>query len=695
MSSKLHRVAVLLFVFLAGTATCFPQRLVEIAKVSLKSQEVEIAPDGKGSVVVQMNVKNGWWSYGTSTMVGPDGIGPQSTTFSVISPTFLKSKGKVKVSKIKKQYDPNFEVEVEKVIGHADFTVPLSVTKAAKPGKHKVAMEIYYMACDSSRCLNPEADTLRFTVIVPENMGAIEDDEAMGDASTDSAAAAVASVDNSTPTIMQDNVSSVGGKAAASTAAVGVSGVAQTESQMLIEKEKEKGLWGFFLFAMLQGALALLTPCVFPMIPITVSFFTKRAEKQNHRWHGIRDSFVYSLGIIFTFVGLGVVVAAIAGGTGIGEIAASPIVNIAIAAVFFMLALNLFGVYEIRVPSSILNKLNARSNQGNGITSVLLMGVVFTLTSFTCTVPFVGFVLSGVSQGEFLYPVVGMLGFSTVFAAPFFLLALFPTAMAALPKAGGWMNNVKVVMGFLEVAFALKFISNADLVLGWGILPREMFLGLWIACGLLIVLYILGLFHLPHDSKVQSVGAPRLLFSIVFAGMTFYLLSGLYGRPLGEIDAFLPPQNYQQIIEAAHGGAAAASAMTAPTTNMVGESTTAADDHKSWIMSYEEGLRIAQETGKPVFIDFTGFTCTNCRWMEANIFPHDDVRALMNGMVKVQLYTDRREEPYISNKKLQQQRFGSLELPLYVILTPKGELIASKAFTRNKQEFIDFLKKAS
>lgn len=688
----ISRFYVLIALFLIVGTSAYAGNIQHL-KLSLAEKEIQIGPDGKGTVKILVSIDKGWHTYGTEKT---DALGTQPTGIRVLS-QHIRLAGTITSSpKAKKVYDTLGAGFIYKHEKQLTYHIPIAVKKAVTAGKYDAAVEIHAMVCDSARCLPGELDTLRFKFIVPENMGAIEDDETMGDASTDSAAAAIASVDNTAPPSGKAPTSGTSGEVA-STQSTGTTGVAMTESQQLIEQEKQKGLWGFFLFAMLQGALALLTPCVFPMIPITVSFFTKRAEKQNQRWHGIRDSFVYSLGIVFTFVGLGVVVAAVAGGAGIGTIAASPAVNIAIAVVFFMLALNLFGVYEIRVPSSILNKLNARSSEGNGMTSVLLMGVVFTLTSFTCTVPFVGFVLSGVSKGDFLYPVAGMLGFSSVFAAPFFLLALFPTAMAALPKAGGWMNNVKVVMGFLEIAFALKFISNADLVLGWGILPREMFLGLWIACGLLIVLYVLGQFHLPHDSKVQAVGAPRLLFSIVFAGLTFYLLSGLYGKPLGELDAFLPPQNYQQIIEATKGGGAAAS--TVPATTSVASTAmgapAATDDHASWIMSYEEGLRVARQTGKPVFIDFTGFTCTNCRWMEANIFPHDDVRTLMNDMVKVQLYTDRLSEPYLSNKKLQQERFGTLELPLYVILKPNGELIASKAFTRNKQEFIDFLKKAS
>lgn len=688
MRKSIRILPLLFFVFLACTGSA-PAQLKDIAKVSLSGKKVQIGPDGKGRVEVGMKIKDGWWSYNVPTSSEPVLEGPQPTTFTMVTPSFLTIDGRIKTSKPKKMYDPNFEMDVEKFEHNASFSIPVKVGKMVKAGSYEAAMEVYYMACNSSSCLPPDADTLRFTVVVPENMGAAEETESDAQAApTDTAAAATAQVDNTTtsgtpdePVSAPDGVQTAGQSQNTSADNVGI----VTDSQQEIDQKKEEGLWSFLGFAMAQGALALLTPCVFPMIPITVSFFTKRAEKQRGKAHGLRDSLVYSIGIILTFTAIGFLFALLLGATGLSDFAANPWVNIIIAGIFIVLALNLFGAFEIRVPSGVLNSLNARSNEGDGIGSVLLMGLTFSLTSFTCTVPFVGATLVSVSSGDWVYPIVGMLGFASVFAAPFFLLALFPTAMTALPKAGGWMNNVKVVMGFLEIAAAIKFISNADLVWAWGILSREVFLAIWIACAAMIVLYVLGLYHLPHDSRVERVGAPRILFSLFFATVTFYLLSGLYGKPLGELDAFLPPKNYHELMQMASTGG---------TISSMAAEETEADAEEQWITSYEEGLRVAQQTGKPVFIDFTGFTCTNCRWMEANVFPQSDVRALMNDMVKVQLYTDRREEPFISNKKLQLERFGSIDLPLYVILKPDGEFVASKVFTRDKKEFIDFLKKA-
>jgi thiol:disulfide interchange protein len=313
------------------------------------------------------------------------------------------------------------------------------------------------------------------------------------------------------------------------------------------------------------------------------------------------------------------------------------------------------------------------------------MGLTFSLTSFTCTVPFVGVALVSAAGGDWFYPIVGMLGFSFVFALPFFFLALFPSMITKMPKSGAWMNNIKVVMGFLEIAAAIKFISNADLVWGLGIMPRELFLGIWIGVGLLITFYILGLFRLPHDSQVETVGTMRILFAIFFISISFYLVSGLTGKKLGELDAFLPPPDYEQIISAGVNYSG-----NIPTASI----QTTSEQKDEWLQDYQTALKIAKDTGKPIFIDFSGFTCTNCRWMEINMFSKPEVKQLLSGMVKVRLFTDRKEEPYISNKEMQMKRFNSIELPLYVIQTADEKVIATSAFTRNVDEFISFLKKA-
>jgi thiol:disulfide interchange protein DsbD len=302
-------------------------------------------------------------------------------------------------------------------------------------------------------------------------------------------------------------------------------------------------LWAFIWLAATLGALSLLTPCVFPMIPITVSYFTNHSS--GSRAKAVRLATVYSVGIIGTFTLLGMLLAIFVGAAGINLFAANPWINLLITAIFLFFAFNLFGAYEITIPSGVLSKLDrftrSHEGEGSGMIGALLMGLTFTLTSFTCTSPFVGTILVSASQGEWQMPLLGMLAFATVFAIPFFVLALVPQWVAQLPRAGGWMNSVKVAMGFLEVAAAMKFLSNVDLVWKWGIFTRDVVLAIWIAIGIILSLYLLGKFQLSHDSKPERIGAFRLVSAIVSLAISFYLLTGLFGAKLGELEAFLPP----------------------------------------------------------------------------------------------------------------------------------------------------------
>lgn len=585
---------------------------------------------------IQLNVEldDYWYTYSTELQLSDEGIGPSPTEI-MLKPSESLELIDIKVPKPKNKYDDGFEMNIDYYNGQLQFVVQAKALSDLNFENDSAFVNVYIQICDTVRCLPPEEYDIRI---------------------------GSETVESAFPTFVP------------STAGKKETKVLQTESSKEIEDVKKKGVWSFLWFAMSAGALALLTPCVFPMIPITVSFFTKRAEKNPGK--GLRDSLIYAIGIIFTFVFLGFLLSILFGATGIRDFASNGWVNLFIAAIFVIFALNLFGAFEIQVPTGLMNKLNAKS-QGGGIIGVLLMGLTFSLTSFTCTVPFVGTALLSATGGEWFYPIIGMLGFAGVFAAPFFLLALFPSLLTSLPKAGGWMNNVKVVMGFLEIAAAIKFISNADLVWAWGVLPREVFLSIWIACGILIVIYILGKFQLKLDTPLERVGAVRVIWVIIFTSISVYLLSGLYGRPLGELDAFLPPSGY----------------LEGTASNSSGSSSGSSYTETNWEKDYETAVAKAKAEGKPLFIDFTGWTCTNCRWMESNMFPDGDVAGLMNEMVKVKLYTDRRKEPELSNKKLQEDRFNSIELPLYVILTPDEELVGTKAFTRDKQEFVDFLKR--
>ncbi|MBI3260680.1 MAG: thioredoxin family protein, partial [Ignavibacteriae bacterium] len=278
--------------------------------------------------------------------------------------------------------------------------------------------------------------------------------------------------------------------------------------------------------------------------------------------------------------------------------------------------------------------------------------------------------------------------FSATFAIPFFLLALFPSRLSKLPKAGGWMNNMKVVMGFLEIAAAMKFISNFEMAWKWGILPREMFLAIWIGCSALIVIYVLGLYRLKLDSPVSNVSAYRVVWAILFASITMYLMTGLYGgKSLGTLEAFLPSPDYELIINDDE----VSPEETKPGTSAV-SGTTRKDE---WFSDYNKALTEAKRINKPIFIDFTGVFCTNCRWMETNIFVKPSVNDLMNNMVRVRLYTDRKSDADKWNKDMMMKRFNSIELPLYAIVDPNDKILETQSFTKNQMEFIDFLKKGS
>jgi thiol:disulfide interchange protein len=304
-----------------------------------------------------------------------------------------------------------------------------------------------------------------------------------------------------------------------------------------------------------------------------------------------------------------------------------------------------------------------------------LMGLVFSLTSFTCTTPFVGSILVLATQGSWLYPILGMLVFSAVFAFPFFLLAIAPQLLAQLPKSGGWLNSVKVVMGFLEIAAAMKFISNVDLVWGWGFFTREVVIASWIAVCLFVTIYLLGFFQLSHDTKPERLGAVRVLIALLFLSFGFYLFTGLFGKNLVGVEAFLPPKTESSTAVSAAGN-----------TNSSGELT--------WITNdFNQAVEQAKKENKAIFIDFTGYTCTNCRWMEANMFPQPKVKEELAKFTRAKLYTDGEGEPYEGYQKMQEEKFGTVALPLYAIVTPEGNKLATfPGMTRDENEFIKFLK---
>ena len=653
-----------------------------------------------------------------TTKTYPDSVlGPSPTELSTGGSSLVKRSGGLKANKGPvSEYDPNFEIETSYWKGSVTFSVPFTIAKDAKPGSTEEAwVNLYYQTCDDNSCKPPIDSKFTFKVKVVGDVSM--DTAAVRDSIVREIAAANGRIVEGVNRLFRmEWTGGEGEPAVAGTGDEGDTGGAGPDEggtpgaedevpeetmsasdggPMTIQEEiaesKKKGLFGYILLAMGFGFVALGTPCVFPMIPITISFFTKR--EQNSRGQAVRDASIYGLGIILTFTALGAIVAAIYGAAGVNAMATNPWVNLFIAGIFIAFALSLFGLFEIQVPSSILNRLNAKANSGAGVSSILLMGFVFSLTSFTCTVPFVGPALASVGDGgDWFWPIIGMAAFATVFSLPFFLLALFPSWLKAMPKSGGWLNAVKVTMGFIEIGAAMKFLSNADLVWDWGILTREAVLSVWIAVATLTALYLLGRFRLPHDTPLDRIGVLRMLFSMGFLAAGFWLLTGLFGGRLGEADAFLPPQEYP-------GRGNTSILASVSTFSLSGEERELEENRvmaegMEWVKDdYADALAEAKATGKPIFIDFTGYTCTNCRWMEVNVFTKEDVQALMREYVLVRLYTDRREESNERNREMQIERFKTIDLPYYVVVTPNDEVIDETVFTRDVDAFKSFLER--
>jgi thiol:disulfide interchange protein DsbD len=522
-------------------------------------------------------------------------------------------------------FDAGFGIDTESYAESAVFTLPIKVSAQAS-GRQVLRVQAYYQTCNDKFCLPPKTVTLETPIDVKA------------------------------------------GKQAGGTAEAPVTPASGTPVP------SRDSLLSFVWLAMMFGGLSLLTPCVFPMVPITVSYFTGHAA--GSRGRAVRNASIYAVGIILTFTGFGLVLALLAGATSLNRFAANPWINLLITAIFVGFALNLFGFYEIRIPSGLLTRLDTatRTSAGGSLIGTLLMALTFTLASISCTAPFIGTLLVMAAGGDWQWPLIGMLAFSTVLAFPFFLLALMPQLLASLPRSGGWMNAVKVMLGFVVVAASTKFLSNADLVWGWGFLTRDVVLGSWVAVALLMMAYILGMFRFEHDSPVKHVGIVRLAFGLVCGTLAFWLASGLAGKPLGELDALLPLP--LQAAGATRAGGA-------------GE--------LSWLVNdYDGALAEARRTSRRVFVDFTGYTCTNCKWMETNMFPRHDVRAELEKFVRLRMYTDGAGEIFQRQQRRQQAMFKTVALPYYAILEADGTPVATfPGLTRDPAEFVTFLKKGT
>lgn len=556
------------------------------------------------------------------------GEGPIATRV-VVTGDAIESAGMVLEPETEPKYDDGFLTNTRTHQGGVTFTAPIRIKDDLSPGTYDLKVGVLYQVCNESLCYPPKEEFLDISIIV-EAGEAREDRMDM----------------------------------------VMVADVFDRSGNINLDAAIEQGFFSFVLLAISMGFLALLTPCVFPMIPITVSYFTHQGEMGEGK--PLKNAIIYTLGIIGAFSILGFILALTLGASGANQLASNPWVNLFIAALFIYFALSLFGMYEIQLPEK-LRQFSLKQEGRGGIIGTLFMAVTFTLTSFTCTVQFVGLLLVAASQGQWFWPMVGMVVFSAAFALPFFFLALFPQYLAKMPKSGGWLNSVKVVLGFLEMAAAFKFLSNTDLVWGWGFFSHNAVLAIWAILMLLAGVYLLGKIQLPHDSPVKSVSVPRLMLSTAFLTFGLYLTSGLFGQRIhGIIYAYLPP-----VVEGESGSVRTNGASMA--------------EEYEWFSEVEDGLAEARRTGKSVFIDFTGYTCTNCRWMEANIFTKQEVKDRFGQMILVQLYTDGGPN-HREKQQYEIDRFGTAALPFYVILNPNDEVITTfPGMTRNLDDFLDFL----
>ena len=578
------------------------------------------------NIIVKAEMDAEWKIYA----LRDQGEGPIATRV-VVTGEIIEASGLVREDEPVKKYDDGFLTTTRTHQGGAIFKAPILVKSDLSPGKYNLSVNVLFQVCNASLCYPPKEEVLTITVTVEG--GTARDDR---------------------------------------TDMVLVADVFDDFGNINLDAAIDEGFFSFVILAFSMGLLALLTPCVFPMIPITVSFFTHQGETGKGK--PITNAIIYTLGIIATFSIIGFILALTLGASGANQLAANPWVNIFIAALFIYFALSLFGMYEIQLPS-VLRQYSLKQEGRGGVMGTLFMAVTFTLTSFTCTVQFVGLLLVAASQGQWFWPMIGMVIFSAAFALPFFFLALFPQYLAKMPKSGGWLNSVKVVMGFLELAAAFKFISNTDLVWGWGFFSHNTVLAVWAVLMLLTGIYLLGKIQLPHDSPIASISVPRLMLSTAFLTFGLYLTSGLFGQKIhGLIYSYLPP-----IVESESGAVRTNGASIAEEFN--------------WYRNLDEGLVKARATGKSVFIDFTGYTCTNCRWMEANTFTKTEVKHRFGEMILVQLYTDGGPN-HRENQQYEIDRFGTAALPFYVILSPDDDIITTfPGMTRSLDDFLDFLDK--
>ncbi|MCW9708386.1 protein-disulfide reductase DsbD family protein [Fodinibius salsisoli] len=603
-------------------------------------------------VQIQATIDGKWHLYSVAN--DPD-AGPYPTQFSSANPKMAVA-GEVGESEPAIEMDPNFNAELGWHTKEATFTIPVAFRPEVE-GSTMIDLEVLYQVCDDKSCLPPKTKSITQSIsvsgVAADPYQGFSEQESSQQSEGDAAIGL-----NNTPTAQEDT-STDGAEISASGSGYG-----------------NDGIFSFLWIALTAGFAALLTPCVFPMIPLTVSFFTKQKEGEGKR--AVGQALGFGAAIVATFTILGALLALLIGASGANKFAANPWVNLFIALVLVVFAVSLLGAFELRLPYQLTNWLNKKSDESSGGIGILFMALTISAVSFSCTAPFVGGVLAATAGGEWFYPIIGMAGFSAAFSSPFVLFALFPRWLESLPQSGSWMNIVKVLLGFIELAAAFKFLSNADLVWQWGLISRPFTIAAWIAIFLVAGLYVLGTFAISHESKPDSIGTGRVMLSLPFLLFSFYLIPGLLGASLGIWDSWLPPKQATDV------SVVQTLAQQAPGNNGSSES-------ESWSSNYQTSLEEAKKENKAVFIDFTGYTCTNCRAMETNVFPLEPIQKRFAKMEQVRLYTDDGIEGP-KNQQFQFELTGTVALPTYVIVDPRTEQVVEQLVGyADKKEFQQFL----
>ena len=667
----MKKVLTLLLMF--GLSFAAFAQMVDPVKFTAK---LEMLKGDEAQIVFSGKIDNGWHVY--STELGNDG--PISATFNAVKMDGVKTVGKLtpKGHEIS-EFDNMFGMKLRFFEGSVTFVQKIKFTKPT----YNINCYLEYGACNDETCMPPTE--VPFTA--KGNSPAVTED-----------AAAEAQKEETQPAAEEEKALAATDTAAVAAADSTVADTAAVASSDLYtpvinelksyeDNPVDSSLLYIFLAGFVGGFLALLTPCVWPIIPMTVSFFLKRNKERSK---AIREAVTYGISIVVIYVVLGLVVTMLFGASALNALSTNALFNIFFFCLLLVVfAASFFGAFEITLPSSWSNKIDQKSENTSGLLSIFLMAFTLTLVSFSCTGPIIGFLLVAVStQGSILAPTIGMLGFAIALAIPFTLFAMFPSLLKSAPKSGGWMNVVKVVLGFIELAFALKFLSVADLAYGWHILDREVFLCLWIVIFGLLGIYLFGWLKFPHDDPEHRTNVPQFFLGMISLAFAIYMIPGLWGAPLKAISAFAPPMFTQDF-------------------NL----------HKSAVEpkshDYEEGMALAKSQGRPVMIDFTGFGCVNCRKMEAAVWTDPQVASMLNDKyVLISLYVDDKTplaEPMTVTENgtqrtlrtvgdkwsyLQRVKFGANTQPFYVLIDNEGKpLNGSRSYDEDIQKYLDFLQK--